>query len=590
MRILLFASDLQAARTIHEKLLTYQGSYWDLRHYTSTSKLKIGVEETIHDVVLVSLQDHETIDGTLDEILENQRTSPIVLLAGPELSLDAEKWIERGISDVISDEESTTNLLMRRLRLALARFDRHRTEYREAVDKLVLQRSVAGSASGLEPSLDTIESTWISRTRTKNDSLSVAILKERNTPSLLEGLAERGTVEIFHDLWEYRNAVEQDPNRFDAAIVEQDFVEREGVQEFDRELLSFPAPPTLLIATDRSDVPAVANVLHGFDDCISTQSASTETVFQSIRLSISRWECGRSTVNELLRRAPNISERRQLRREEKDRRSERRYLITRSILAIPVFADGTPDRANVQDAFSVDFSSEGIGFQLSNQAGIPGRNWVVGVEFDPKDGGGSRFFFNHVKVESVGYPQGGIRLGTRFHPQETNLLSLESLQPRLIGCNGRFEPALSQQALEQWVELGVLRPKLMHRIQCCPECEGTASIGRGCNECGSPDIRFSELAHHFACGHIDDITFFKSEEGMGCPNCLVKPIEQGVEYELVHSDYVCNACEYEGVQVAHVGTCLNCRLRFPSEMAIEREVYGYEVDRLDVSKLINEVG
>ena len=42
-----------------------------------------------------------------------------------------------------------------------------------------------------------------------------------------------------------------------------------------------------------------------------------------------------------------------------------------------------------------------------------------------------------------------------------------------------------------------------------------------------------------------------------------------------------------GDATAQVGCCLNCHLRFPMEMAPEVEVYGYDVERMDILALVD---
>ncbi len=54
--------------------------------------------------------------------------------------------------------------------------------------------------------------------------------------------------------------------------------------------------------------------------------------------------------------------------------------------------------------------------------------------------------------------------------------------------------------------------------------------------------------------------------------------------------YLCHDCGFEGSELANVGTCLGCHLRFPLNLAQEVEVYGYDVERLDLLALVNAAG
>ena len=60
----------------------------------------------------------------------------------------------------------------------------------------------------------------------------------------------------------------------------------------------------------------------------------------------------------------------------------------------------------------------------------------------------------------------------------------------------------------------------------------------------------------------------------------------GADFEVIKSQYECTDCGYHGSDVEQVGTCLHCNVRFPFHMAIEEEVMGYDVDRLDILALL----
>lgn len=167
------------------------------------------------------------------------------------------------------------------------------------------------------------------------------------------------------------------------------------------------------------------------------------------------------------------------------------------------------------------------------------------------------------------------------------MLAPEFLLPKFNPLSGQFQHPISPNAIEQWIELGVFKPKLLHRVLTCPECSGTATLGTGCSECGSPDIQFTELIHHFACAHFAETKAFQKEDIIRCPKCLIQPLVIGVDFEIIRSHYECLDCNHQGSDLANVGTCLHCRLRFAEHLAEEKEVYGYDVDRMDILAVIN---
>ncbi len=590
MRILFFDTNTQHAREVHAKMLSYRGIPWDLQHFGSFDDANQALTNDSFDVVLLSLRGDESVEGNFSQFLRACQNHAVVALLEDERFGDAKQWLPLGISDCIANDSLTGEYLIRRLRMAIARQDRRTPEMQVVVNRQLYSRSLANGSPAEIESKESFESTRMRTNDEEATRLSIAILKDRGTPRLLDETSEAFEVTVFRDLQDYALKVRQEPGSIDCIIVEQDLYEREGASAFQIAELKFPGPPVLLLSSDRSDAAAVTHIEDGFDDCILAKSCTTSGLLRAIEQSIGRFHYGVKLVEESIRNAPKVSERRERPRSGADRRTGARYLLTRPLLAIPVLQDGTPDRAGIRDAFSVDFASGGIGFQISNHAGIPSRNWILGVECDVEDGLGERFHFSNVLVRNISYPQGGVRMGTQFQSAEFDLLQPENLMPTLCSQTGRFRNRLSDRALEQWMEIGVLHKRLLHRIQTCPECKAVASNGRGCRECGSPEIHFHELIHHYACAHVGRAEDFQREDGLACPKCLQHSLVAGVDFELIHSQYECNQCRFEGSQLAEVGTCLQCRLRFPSHLAIEEEVYGYDVDRLDVLALLNAAG
>lgn len=585
MRILLLESNTDAARELHTKLLTYKGTYWDLEHFVEPDSAAASLLRDAFDVALIRLRGDETIEGQLQNFLEASRSLPLVALIDAQHASFELQWIRLGFSDVVIHENLTSDLIMRRLRLAVARFDRQLQDVQAAKTRLQFAVNLVGGRDE-EPSSNAL-STQIDYQVDAAQKKRIAILRDHGTPRLLEGADDEVEVELFRDLKSYVKAVRERPTGFDLALVEQDLLEREGNRAFEHAELHFPAPPLILVCSDRSDAAAVSQISDGFDDCVHARSCTTSSLLRTARISLARWDVARHQVRQSLLTAPQVPDRRQAARSGRDRRVGSRYMITRPLLAIPVLADGCPDRSNIRDAFSIDIAMGGMGFQISNHSGIPGRNWILGVETDLGNGLGERFHYCHVVIRNVSYPQGGVRMGAQFQPPANDMLHPNNLMPRLNVDTGCYEQKLNDRAVQQWIELGVLRPKLIHRVNSCPECKAVSTFGRGCHDCGSPDIRFKDLIHHFACAAVDDSKQFQRDNDLSCPKCLAENLVVGVDLELIQSHYECADCHYVGSQIADVFTCIKCHLRFPSSFATEAEVYSYDVDRLDILALLN---
>lgn len=598
MRILYFERDIAEARKCHAQLLAYKGIPWELQHCHQVDAARESLAHHAIDLVVLGLNSLDLSASITEELIASASSIPIVGLVDSLETGQIRDWLRVGLSDVIVAQGTSGDWWMRRMRLAVARYhrsmqERHSVQLRQiyaqshveqtvgaAVDRTVTEEHVP------EPIVPYEQARMI-HTLQETDRLSIAILKDRGTPRLLESdLGIDATVEVFRDVESYVDRLRRDPASFDVTVVEQDLYERSGSQSFRHSELRFPGPPLVLLCTDRSDAAAASYTEELFDDCIHQAHLTTSALVRGLLLCRERSVYQVNEATRLIREAPKVSDRRRQARGA-DRRIAARYLITRPLLAIPVLPDGAPDRAGIRDAFSIDFSAGGIGFQISNHDGLPSRNWVLGVECVDEQGECERFHFCNVLVRNVSYPQGGVRMGGQFQTQEEDLLSLDRLYPKLQVTSGKFECSLSQRAIDQWVELGVFEKKLLHRLQACPECRGTVTLGHGCRECGSPDIHFHKMIHHYACAHVGKASTFGSGEELSCPKCLTRKLVASSDFEVIRSHYSCRDCGFEGSQLENVATCLGCQLRFPSSLAQEVEVYGYDVERLDILAVVN---
>jgi hypothetical protein len=319
----------------------------------------------------------------------------------------------------------------------------------------------------------------------------------------------------------------------------------------------------------------------GADDCLIASRTSDADLERAVRMAIAR----RTRVWTKLAEHPlsevSVSDRR-LQSRSRDRRQTPRYLITRPILAIPVLPNGAPDTQGICEAFTIDLSATGVGFQLGLETVLPSRNWVVGIEATQEGEWPHEYHFVNVMTRNVAFVPGGIRLGTQFRHPDDDLFRPENLSPRLASGH-RMLPGLPTHILDAWCELGVLTPTLMHRLKTCPECAAVLVLGSGCPECGSPAVTARELMHHFACALIDDYEkFCTPAEGLKCPKCLTGGLVAGADFEVIKARFSCDDCGCQNSELAQVGNCLNCSLRLPINMASDTEVYGYHVSRLDV--------
>jgi len=146
-----------------------------------------------------------------------------------------------------------------------------------------------------------------------------------------------------------------------------------------------------------------------------------------------------------------------------------------------------------------------------------------------------------------------------------------------------MEFALGQpeEVLRKWAEIGILQPKVVDRVQLCPQCRGLPTFRRGCRHCGSVQVANDRLIHHFACAHVGLAADFETPSGLRCPKCRTRSLIVAADFDHLVGPYRCHGCHWSDSELEQVGQCLRCQFRFPCSQATEIDLVGYQVNRLD---------
>jgi len=266
-----------------------------------------------------------------------------------------------------------------------------------------------------------------------------------------------------------------------------------------------------------------------------------------------------------------------------ERRAHARYLTTRPLVVIPLLPDHQPMRVFQAEGVTIDLSQSGVGFEISGIDRLPSSRLVVGIE-----GEDEQLYFATLEVRRVDRSNGRLVVGGNFTDPEEDVLRPHNVLPHLNPHSHRFETGLPTLTLYKWAELGVCRPVLIDRILVCPDCNAIPTIRRGCRACGSVRTATSQLIHHFPCAHVGLVSEFEIDGGMCCPKCRQRRLVIGADYEYLTGPYRCLDCNWADTQMEFVGQCLVCDLRFPIQQAIEEELIGYYVHRLDPMGLVSK--
>ena len=264
-----------------------------------------------------------------------------------------------------------------------------------------------------------------------------------------------------------------------------------------------------------------------------------------------------------------------------ERRQHPRYLLTKPIFAIPVLPDGSPGDAYSADDFSIDASAGNLEFEIVGLQQLPSNHLIVGIEAVD-----TLLHFANVEAKRIDRIETGLRIYGQFVSEDRDLIRRENLEPLFNLHTGRFGVKLSIDTISKWVEFGIFRSTLMDRVLICPQCQALPTFRHGCRICGSVRLHSRPLIHHFSCAHVGYVSDFEQEGSIICPKCRTRNLIVGADYEHLNGPYWCLDCDWSDTDLELVGECLKCSFRFPMHEALEEDLIGYHVNRLDTLALI----
>ena len=126
-------------------------------------------------------------------------------------------------------------------------------------------------------------------------------------------------------------------------------------------------------------------------------------------------------------------------------------------------------------------------------------------------------------------------------------------------------------------------------VMVCPTCRGLPTMRYGCSHCLSTNVHASKMIHHFACAHVDFVANFERDDQLVCEKCRTRGMIIGSDYEYLDGPNTCSDCGEANLEKVLIGHCLSCENRFNFESAVEMEIFGYRVNKLDILVLIGAV-
>jgi hypothetical protein len=252
--------------------------------------------------------------------------------------------------------------------------------------------------------------------------------------------------------------------------------------------------------------------------------------------------------------------------------------VERPVILVPVLPNGMPDWDHRYQGAVVDVNPAGVGLVVECEGELPAQEVVLAV---PGADGTVRCAGLEVR-HSRRIDAQRVHAGAQFGGFAEQLFRPENLTPTYQPQRGGFALGLPEELLSAWAAVGILQPRLVDRVAVCPECQGLPTYRQGCLNCGAAGaVTQDRLIHHFACAYVGAVNTFQDADDLRCPKCRTRQLCINSDYEYLTGHYRCGECHWSGDERVWVAQCLRCELRFPADQAVELELKGFHVDRLE---------
>ncbi len=264
-------------------------------------------------------------------------------------------------------------------------------------------------------------------------------------------------------------------------------------------------------------------------------------------------------------------------------RRDKRFAIERPVQVTAVGLDGMLDASQRCSGTSREISARGISVDVTSGAFHASQPLLLGMHFEQR---GIQYAGLIVRrVEKL--EDGTVRLGSDFGGPAADVLSTGHLLPEFRADQMAFLLPQAPQVYDNWADSGVLQKTLLDHVMVCPKCAAIPTVRNACRKCGSGRVANDRLIHHFACAHIGYVSDFEQDGAIICPKCRTRDLIVGAYYEHLSGPYRWLDCDWSDTDLELVGSCLQCEFRFPMNQAMEEDLVGYHVHRLDALALIN---
>ncbi|TKG93760.1 hypothetical protein EYV94_16070 [Puteibacter caeruleilacunae] len=156
-------------------------------------------------------------------------------------------------------------------------------------------------------------------------------------------------------------------------------------------------------------------------------------------------------------------------------------------------------------------------------------------------------------------------------------------------CNLDHADGFSQlEYINTAVQDGLLNTTLVDKVNHCPHCSDTfLHFRESCSSCGSIDLKYEDLIHHFKCAHVAPLSDFVQGDKLCCPKCDNELRHIGIDYDKPSEITVCNTCNHQSQETNMTVHCMGCGKESSLSELNTHDVNSFEITEKGIVRAIN---
>ena len=266
-----------------------------------------------------------------------------------------------------------------------------------------------------------------------------------------------------------------------------------------------------------------------------------------------------------------------------NQRRSNRYEISTPVVCFPVLQSREVSSDYSMIGVAADIGTNGMKLILEGSQPNLGLELVIGVE---QKNGKYQYCAGTVASSRKVSPTTS-EVGVQFCGYMYEVFESELLFPVLDPMTMKYTLPYPDSVMASICKIGGAVSIRLDSVLTCPSCGGIPTVRYGCAHCHSTNVSASTMIHHFACANVDFVERFEIGDELMCQKCRTRGMVVGSDYEYLDGPNTCSDCGEANLEKIQIGHCMSCENRFAFESAVEMEIIGYSVNKLDILVFID---